>query len=469
MALFRQVAVPNVPAMLQETRAGSLTSQFCDRLITAASVPLPAEAARAARRSLFNVLGTAIGAAEAPAVRALLDAARHRSATGPVVLPGRPETTDAYWGALLIGTAAHLDDYDDTHLATVIHPGAAALATVLSLCPDVDMTGARFLTAFALGCEAQLRIGNAISPSHYDRGWHITGTCGVFGAAVAAAVLLGLDTERTGHALGLAATMTLGHREGFGSMTKPFHPGKAAANGVLAARLAAGGCTGIPDPLGAGGALEVLADTVDRAELDGPWDHDWELERNAFKPYPCGIVAHPAIDAAVEAAGQVGDPATITAVRVSCHPLVPELMGRRRPADGLQARFSACHAVAAALLDGEVGLPQFDDARARSADVSRLRELVTLLPSEERARDEALIRVERAGAAPVTVHVRHARGSLARPLTDDELFDKVRRLVEPVLGAGATPAIRDAVGRLGAAAGPDELLAAVRPGEGRNA
>jgi 2-methylcitrate dehydratase PrpD len=452
--------------MSSGTTTRSVTSEFCARLLAAAAAPLPPDVARAARRSLFNVLGTAIGAADTPAVRALLAAANRRGATGSVVVPGRSETTDAYWGALLVGTAAHLDDFDDTHLATVIHPGAASLATVLSLGPERDLAGSRYLTAFAVGCETQLRIGNAISPSHYDRGWHITGTCGVFGAAVAAAVLLGLDADRVEQAVALAATMTLGHREGFGSMTKPFHPGKAAANGVLAARLAAGGATGVADPLGEGGALAVFADAVRRAGLDGPWDRDWELERNAFKPYPCGIVAHPAIDAAVAAAPLVGDPATITAVSVSCHPLVPELMGRPQPVDGLASRFSACHAVAVGLLDGEVGPPQFRDERVRCADTARLRALVTLVPSGDRARDEAVIRVERAGADPVVVHVEHARGSLARPLTDEELFGKVRRLVEPVLGAGSTPAIRDAVDQLDAAPGLDELLAAIRPTEG---
>jgi 2-methylcitrate dehydratase PrpD len=442
-----------------------VTAEFCTRLLAAATEPLPPGVARAARRSMFNVLGTAIGAAGTPAVGALLAAAGRRGATGAVVVPGLPETTDAYWGALLTGTAAHLDDFDDTHLATVIHPGAAALATVLSLQPELGVPGARYLTAFALGCEAQLRIGNAISPSHYDRGWHITGTCGVFGAAVAAAVLLGLDAGGMARALALAATMTLGHREGFGSMTKPFHPGKAAVNGVLAARLAAGGCSGSADPLAEGGVLEVLADVVDRGELAGPWGRDWELERNAFKPYPCGIVAHPVIDAAVEAARLLGDPATITAVGISCHPLVPELMGRRHPEDGLQARFSAYHAAAAGLLDGAVGLPQFTRERARAADATRLRDLITLEPDPGRARDEAFIRVERTGAEPVTVHVEHARGSLARPLTDDELFDKVRRLTEPVLGTGAAPRIVHAVAALAGAPGLAELLAAIRPGE----
>ena len=223
---------------------GSVTTDFCAAMLDAAASPLPPEVSRAARRTLLNVLGTAASAAGSPAVTVLLAAAAEQGSAGDVQVPGLARTLDPYWGALVTGTAAHLDDFDDTHLATVIHPGAATLATVLSLAQETAPSGAAFLGAFAVGCEAQLRIGNAISPAHYDHGWHITGTCGGFGAAVAASALLGLDAEAASRALSLAATMTLGHREAFGSMTKPLHAGKAAANGVLAARLAAAGLAG---------------------------------------------------------------------------------------------------------------------------------------------------------------------------------------------------------------------------------
>lgn len=420
--------------------------------------------ADAARRSLFNVLGTAAGAARSPAVETIVTVALAQGGRGAVTVPGRAEQLDPYWGALAVGTAAHVDDFDDTHLATVIHPGAASLATVLGLAPEVRPSGARCLSAFALGCEAQLRIGNAISPGHYDRGWHITGTCGVFGAAVAAAVLLGLDAAGLERALSLAAGMTLGHREAFGSMTKAFHAGKAAVNGTLAARLGAAGLSGAPDPLGPGGVLTVLTAAVDwPALLAGSWESGWELERNAFKPYPCGVVAHPLIDAAIAARARLGDPSAITAVSVTCNPLVPELMGLRQPADGLQARFSAYHAVAAGLLDGEVGLAQFAADRAAAPDAARLRELITLEVTPGCARDEAAIRVQRAGAEPVAVHVPHARGSLARPLTDAELLGKVTRLAAPLLGDSAGTAIRDAVDALAGAPDLLGLLARIRP------
>jgi 2-methylcitrate dehydratase PrpD len=443
---------------MRTTTAGSTTTDFCAAMLDAAAGPLPAAVSRAARRSLLNVIGTATSAIGAPAVTILLAAAAEQHSTGDVPVPGLARTLDPYWGALVTGTAAHLDDFDDTHLATVIHPGAAALATVLSLAAETNPPGAAFLAAFATGCEAQLRIGNAISPEHYDHGWHITGTCGVFGAAIAASVLLGLDAEAAGRALSLAATMTLGHREAFGSMTKPLHAGKAAANGVLAARLAAAGLAGAPDPLGPGGALEVLAASVHREALN----QGWELELNTFKTYPCGVVAHPAMDAAIAASDRV-EAAEVTAVTLRCHPLVPELMGTVQPTDGLRSRFSARHGVAVGLLFGRAGLAEFSDAVATAPEVARVRGLITLDPDPGVARDAAVLRIETRSAEPVEVRVEHTRGSVARPLTDAELLDKVRALAGPVLGDAAADHIRQAVDGLPAAPDVSRLFATLRP------
>jgi 2-methylcitrate dehydratase PrpD len=426
-------------------------------MLDATAGPLPPGVSRAARRTMLNVLGTAVSAAGSPAVTVLLRAAAGQGSSGQVPVPGLAGTLDPYWAALVVGTAAHLDDFDDTHLATVIHPGASALATVVSLAPETAPAGAAFLAAFAVGCEAQLRIGTAISPAHYDHGWHITGTCGVFGAAVAASALLGLDADGAGRALALAATMTAGHREAFGSMTKPLHAGKAAANGILAARLATAGVDGPPDPLGPGGVLDVLSATVHRSALQVT---PWELELNTFKTYPCGVVAHPAMDAAVIASARI-DTAAVTGITLRCNPLVPELMGLAQPEDGLQSRFSARHGVAVGLCHGRAGLAEFSDEAATAPEIARLRGLITLEPDPAIARDAAVLLIDVRSGDPVTIRVDHTRGSAARPLTDDELLAKVRALVAPVVGDA--DCLRAAVDGLPRAPDVAELFAAVRP------
>jgi 2-methylcitrate dehydratase PrpD len=484
--LLRRWRTRNTVGRMQQETA---TTRFCAAMRNAARFipsghPDYATVSSAARRTLVNVLGTAISAVGSDAVTIV------RSVGGPDragdgeaatalrgVIPGLAGNAHPYWAALATGTAAHLDDFDDTHLATVIHPGASVLATVLaqalaipavpSGAGQASVSGDVLLGAFAAGCEAQLRIGNAISPAHYDRGWHITGTCGVFGAAVAATHLLGLDPDAMARALSLAAVMTAGHREAFGSMTKPLHAGKAAANGVLAARLAAAGLSGPRDPLGPGGVLEVLAggaEHVDPAALFRPAaDHGWELELNTFKTYPCGVVAHPAMDAAIEAFPRIADSSAITAVAVTCNPLVLELMGLVHPDDGLRARFSARHGIAAGLRYGRAGLAEFSDPVATDPEMTRLRNLISLNPDPGCARDAAVVRIGRSSGDPVEVRVEHSRGSVARPLTDADLLDKVDQLVAPVLGPSAAARIRGAIDALPRASDITGLLDVIRP------
>lgn len=424
---------------------------------------LPPAVAHEAKRTLFNVLAVAVGASRNPGVDIILRAAREAGGTPVAPIVGRAERADAHFAALANGFAGHVDDYDDTHLQTVIHPGASIAATVLALAPSTAPSGSAALRAFVLGCEIQLRIGVAISPEHYDDGWHITGTCGVIGAAVAAAGLLGLDAERIAVAIGIAAATTVGQREAFGRMTKAFHAGKAAANGIAAARLAARGLGAPADALEAsGGFADALAHAHRIGALAVDLHHDLELAKNTYKPYPCGIVAHPSIDAAVALAERAGANAPVEEVTARVHPLVPELMGNLTPADGLQARFSAVHGIAMGLRDARVGLAQYADDVVTAADVVALRARVRLVPDAGLGRDEARLSVRLADGTVLEEHVAHARGSLERPLTDKELFAKAEALVAPIL-PGRTTALRTAVSDLAGAPDLGTLIAAVTP------
>ena len=305
------------------------------------------------------------------------------------------------------------------------------------------------MRAFALGCETQLRVGVSISPEHYDRGWHITGTCGVIGCAVAAGLLLGLDEAQLAEAVSIAASMFVGQREAFGTMTKPYHPGKAAANGIAAARLAQRGQKAAADIFEAqGGYSHSLSTKVDFALMNDAFGERWELLFNTYKPYPCGIVAHPGIDGGLALSARIEEVDSIEAITLRCHPLVPELMGNPQPKDGLQARFSAIHGVAAALCDRQVGLAQYEDARVVQDDVKAIRSRTTLTPDASVNRDEVFIEARLRDGSVLKHHVEHARGSLARPLTDDELMDKVRLLVDPNLGDGTTARLATAVAGL---------------------
>ncbi len=438
-----------------------VTRDLSAAIVAFALADLPDSVLHEAKRSLFNVLAVAIGASRHPGLDAILRVARETGGAAVAPVVGRSVRADAHFAALGNGFAAHVDDYDDTHLATVIHPAAAIAATLLALAPSTAPDGAAAMRAFVLGCEIQLRLGVAISPEHYDDGWHITGTCGTIGAAVAAAALLGLDARATARTIGIAVSSTVGQREAFGRMTKAYHAGKAAANGLLAATLAARGFTSPEDALEApGGFADALATTHRIGALDLDLHANFELAKNTYKPYPCGIVAHPAIDAAVAIASRIGNASAIESVVVQCNPLVPELMGNLTPGDGLQARFSAVHGVTMGLRDGKVGLAQYDDALVITPDVAALRARVRLEPDEAMPRASARVSVGLADGTTIEEITTHARGSLERPLTDAELNAKAEALVEPVL-AGRTGALRKAVSDLPKAADLAALIAAV--------
>ena len=438
-----------------------VTRHLAEAIVAFTLADLPESVLHEAKRSLFNVLSVAVGASLHPGVDAILRVARDTGGAAVAPIVGRSVLADAHFAALANGFAAHVDDYDDTHLATVIHPAAAIAATVLALAPSTKPDGAAAMRAFVLGCEIQLRVGVAISPEHYDDGWHITGTCGTIGAAVTASALLGLDAHATARAIGIAASSTVGQREAFGRMTKAYHAGKASANGLLAATLAARGFTAPEDAREApGGFADALATTHRIGRLDTDLRANFELAKNTYKPYPCGIVAHPAIDAGVALAARIGASSAIESVVVYCNPLVPELMGNLTPADGLQARFSAVHGVTMGLRDGSVGLAQYEDALVVAEDVVALRARVRLEPDAKMPRASARVSARLTDGTTVEETVLNARGSLERPLTDAELNAKAEALVEPIL-AGRTAALRKAVSELPKAADLSALIAAV--------
>lgn len=423
----------------------SLGRAFVERLLEAGK-DLPAAVAHETRRALLNVVGTAVGASQTAAVDAVVSAGAREGGRAVSVPPGRTEHLDRYWAATATGLAAHLDDFDDTHLETVIHPAAPVLGALWgAAAAGPAVPGARLLQAAAVGMEAELRIGMAMTPWHYDQGWHITGTCGVVGAAVAAAVLRGADAGATLRALGAAASMTLGHRESFGTMVKPLHAGQAAANGLLASDLAEAGILTAPAVLEApGGYLAALSGQWDASWL-APADvgRRWLLLDNSYKPFPCGVVAHPAIEAAVGLSAVLGGggAAEVSEIEVVCHPLVPELMGKSEPGSGLEGRFSAVHAVAVAVLDGAATLLQFTDERVTDPGVAALRRTVILRPDSSCGRQAATVRARLASGRVEEVAVESVASSRERPLTDGQLAQKFTDLVEPVLPGAAAPAL----------------------------
>jgi 2-methylcitrate dehydratase PrpD len=396
---------------------------------------LPPEVVREAKRSLLNWMGVAIGAAWHESVDILLKLSEEVGGTAQVGIYGRRERVDALEGALINGMSSHIFDFDDTHLRTVIHPSAPIAPAVLSVAEWRGGSAKDVITAFAVGVEACLRIGNSVYPDHYNVGWHITGTTGVFGSAIATSKMLGHDEQAIRYAIGLAAAQPTGIREMFGTMTKPFHPGKAAMDGLRSALIAGWGFTsseqGIEAPRG---FANVLSTKFDPTEITGTLGKEWELLKNAYKPYPCGVVIHPVIDAALGLRDKGVTPENVESITAYVHPLVQELTGKRTPRTGLEGKFSVFHCMGTAIVKGKVGEAEFSDDSVMDDAIIAVREKTDIAVTEGIREDECRIEAKLADGSTVEHYVEFASGSTHNPLTDEQLDAKFNDLVIPVLG-----------------------------------
>jgi 2-methylcitrate dehydratase PrpD len=407
---------------------------------------VPERVRHEAKRALINWLGCAVGASRHDTVSRALAALRPFAGREQATILGRSERLDCLNAALLNGLASHTFDFDDTHLKTIIHPSGPVAAALLALAEHLPISGKEWIHAFVLGVEVECRVGSAVYPSHYDVGWHITGTTGVFGAAAATGRLLGLSETQLVWALGIAATQASGLREMFGSMSKPLHPGLAARNGMVAALLARQNFTSASEGIeGPRGFAHVLATERDFSRITARLGETWELADNSYKPFACGVVVHPVIDGCLQlrAAGELA-PDAIEAVELTVHPLVLELTGKRQPRVGLEGKFSVFHSAAVAIIDGAAGEAQYSDARVADPRVTALRDRVVAVVDPALREDAAHVRVRLLDGRVVERTVEHALGSVARPMTDRDLEAKFRSLCAPVLANEAIDALLSA-------------------------
>lgn len=397
---------------------------------------IPAQVRQESVRTFVNWFGCALGGASHETVDRALAAVRPFSGKASAQVIGREDRLDALHAALVNGISSHVLDYDDTHLKTIIHPAGPVASAILAVAEGRGVGGTEFLTALIAGIEVECRIGNSVYPNHYDRGWHITGTAGVFGAAAATGRLLRLSEQQMTWALSLAATQASGLREMFGTMTKSFHPGRAAQNGAMAAFLAAADFDsserGIEAPRG---FANVLSTKQDYDEILGGLGERWEAALNSYKPFACGIVIHPTIDGCQQLRQTLQQHVgTIASVHLRTHPLVLELTGKKTPRTGLEGKFSVYHAAAAALLHGDGSPTAFTDAMVADPQIIALRDKVEAVADPAMAEDAVFIRIVLADGRTVELDVPHAIGSIERPLSDDAISEKFRRQAALVVG-----------------------------------
>jgi 2-methylcitrate dehydratase PrpD len=422
-------AAPKGPAAVPVTR---ILARYA---ATATLAQVPAAVRKEATRTLLNWVGCAVGGSRQGAANHAVAALKPFSGPEQASLFGRRERLDAMQAALVNGISSHVLDYDDTHLKTIIHPAGPIASALTAFAEYRPVSGAEFMNALVLGCEIECRMGNAVYPEHYAMGWHITGTTGVFGAAAAIGRLLKLDEQHMTWALGNAASQPTGLKVQFGSDTKSFHPGKAAQNGMLSALLAQQGFTASEVAIeGFDGWGQAVSTRHDWAEVTQGLGERYELALNTYKPFACGIVAHPAIDAAIQLrAASAVKPEQIASVELKAHALVLNLMGKTEPHTGLEGKFSIYHAVAVALVTGRGGEQAFTDAAVDDPTVVALRQKVVVTVDPAIKPDQVDMTVTLTDGRQLHQFVEHAVGSQDHPMSDAQLEDKFSGLTEGIL------------------------------------
>ncbi len=427
----------------ESSRATALLADFVLRTTPG---DLPAPVRREALRSFLNIVGCTIGGSR----HGLVDAADR--ALGPFAGPpqatlfGRGRRSDALHATLINGIASSIYSFDDTHETAVVHPSGPVAAAVLALAELRPVRGADLLTAFALGVELTCRLclATTVPPAKGSMAWSGTGITAGLGAAAAVGKLLGLDAAGLRTTMGIALSQAAGFRAMHGTATTALMPAHGGQMGLRAAFLAEAGFTASQSALeGHYGFLTVYCEQPDLDALTGGLGERFEVLCNTYKPYPCGIVIHPIIDACLQLrADHHLDPSRIATVAIDASPGAMALCNRPHPQDELQAHVSLHHWTAVAFIRGSARIKDMDtDTAVRDPALMAFQEKVTATLNPALKSDAAIVSVTLTDGTRHTCQIRHGIGSATNPMSDAALDRKFIDLAEPILGADRARAL----------------------------
>ena len=412
------------------------TARLAARVASADFAGITAPAREVSKQALMDFIGVTIAGMEEPLAQILREDAAEQGGHPQATIIGTADKASIQQATLINGSAGHAHDYDDVQMAMSGHPTVPVAPVVLALAEHNGYSGEDIITAFATGVDAECIISRFAGASHYQQGWHSTGTMGSFGAAAAASVLLGLDSQQTAQALGIAGTQASGLKSQFGTMCKPLHAGHAAATGTQAATLAAKGFTSRDN------ILEVEQGFVDTQSTSAdPIKFDRAMETPAYTPDICFkyhaacYMTHSAIEATNNlCAKNAFDPNQIKSVTVLVDKGHFKVCNIQEPASGLEAKFSLRFTVAMTLAGVDTSsIDIFTDELTQDPALTKFRDLVTV-QAHETNNPDTIVRIE-----TIDGQIHSEAFNVAVPMTDldqqwEKLERKFRALVTPRLG-----------------------------------
>ncbi|MET0277216.1 MAG: MmgE/PrpD family protein [Pseudorhodoplanes sp.] len=406
---------------------------------------LPPPVLEHTRLALLNIAGCILGGCHHEAVDASLRALSVGGATGNTPVIGRTERLSKLEAAYINSLSSTLHTFDDTHLHSVVHPTGPSAAALYSLIESGEFSSDEFLVALAVGIEVSCRLGSLLTqpPARSHVGAFLTGlTCGV-GAAAACGRLLRLDDVTMTSALGCAMQHSSGTRASHGTHGGAIAPALAARGGLYSALLAAEGFDGGQHGLdGPNGFAQLHGSVPPDAVLNGLGTR-YELLDVTFKPYPCGVVIHPAIDAGLMLYGRIAYD-DIERIEVKSHPLVLRLTGKRHPSNGFEAKASVFHWLAVAVARGTAELQDATEERVSDPMIGALRDRIFVTTDETLASDEMRLNFVRRSGEETAIHIDHATGSIQNPMRPDQLRLKFMGQAVPVIGSDSSSRFADA-------------------------
>jgi len=423
----------------------------------------PAEVLSAAKRCILDGIAVILAGSTEPCSRIVLQYVRSLAGRRECAILGKGKfRAPAPLAALFNGTAGHAMDFDDSLMpqtpdrAVLLHPTLGPLAAGLAVGEKLGSSGRDFLTAFLVGFEAECRISEAIHPDHWKRGFHTSNTVGVFGAALTAARLMGLTSEKVRNALGIAASMASGLMVNFGTMVKPLHAGRAAESGIASTQMAGLGYIAHPEALeGPKGFFHAFAGGFDINQIRGRLGRPFSVLRVSIKPYPCGVVGHPIMDGAKSMAVKHDiRPEEVEGVIVATGSHVLNLLRYQKAQNELQAKFCVPFQVASIILRRRAGVMEFTDDFVRSPATQKMMGRVEAVADpaiDALGMDKTVTRIEirlRDGRVLQEEFSKPYRGGPGNPFSSEDLEEKFNDCVQRVLKPPQAARLRKAVASL---------------------